>query len=119
TNLKIKLGPKLIHRPYWVFLAFSFLLLSSTLYAQEEAETPQDSTQTGVALGRIELQDPESMSSKYTYDPITDNYIYTQEVGEYDINFPVILSPDQYQELILKEQMNDYFKDKMDAISGR
>src|SRR5690606_28367493 len=105
--------------PYWVFLAFSFLLLSSTLYAQEETETPQDSTQTGVALGRIELQDPESISSKYTYDPITDNYIYTQKVGEYDINYPVILSPDQYQELILKEQMNAYFKDKMNAISGR
>src|SRR5690606_13887690 len=63
--------------------------------------------------------DPESISSKYTYDPITDNYLYTQKVGEYDINYPVILSPDQYQELILKEQMNAYFKDKMNAISGR
>src|SRR5690606_6896272 len=110
---------KLINRPYWVFLAFSFSLFSSTLYAQEEMETPQDSTQSGVVLGRIELKDPESISSKYTYDPITDNYIYTQKVGGYDINYPVILSPDQYHELILKEQMNDYFKDKIDAISGR
>lgn len=117
--MKTKLGPKLIRHPYWVLFAFSFLLFTNTLHAQEETETPQDSTQTGVALGRIELQDPESISSKYTYDPITDNYIYTQTVGGYDINYPVILSPEQYHELILKEQMNNYFNDKIDAISGR
>jgi cell surface protein SprA len=95
------------------------LLCTNTLYAQEVPETSQDSTQTGAALGRIELKDPESISSKYTYDPVTDNYIYTQTVGGYDIKYPVILSPEQYQELILKEQMNNYFQDKIDAISGR
>ena len=117
--MKTKLGPKLIRNPYWVFLAFSILLCSNTLYAQEESENPQDSTKTGVALGRLELQDPESISSKYTYDPITGNYIYTQKVGGYDINYPIILSPAQYQQLVLKDQMSDYFKDKIDAISGR
>lgn len=117
--MKTKLGPKLIRHPYWVLLAFSLLLCSNTLYAQQEPETTQDSTQTGVALGRIELENPESISSKYIYDPITDNYIYTQKVGGYDIRYPVILTPDQYQQLILKEQMRDYFKDKIDAISGR
>lgn len=117
--MKTKLGPKLIRLPYWVMLAFSLLLCSKSLYAQEEADTVQDSTQTGVSLGRIELRNPESISSKYTYDPITDSYIYTQQVGEYDIAYPVILTSDQYQKLILKEQMRDYFKNKVDAISGR
>src|SRR5699024_7100257 len=96
-------------------LVFSLLLCANTVYAQQVP----DSTQTGVSLGRIELEDPESITSKYSYDPVTGNYIYTQKLGEYDINYPIILTPEQYQELILKQQMRDYFKNKIDAISGR
>ncbi len=62
--------------------------------AQEEQ--PADSVQTGVALGRILLKNPESIVSKYTYDPKLDRYIYTESVGEFNINYPIILTPEQY-----------------------
>lgn len=92
---------------------------SSTLQAQEIPETEQDSVKTGADLGRIRLENPESIVSKYIYDPQLDRYIYTEKVGDYDINYPVILSPEQYLELVEKEGMRNYFQEKIDAFSGR
>ncbi|WP_224484080.1 T9SS outer membrane translocon Sov/SprA [Robertkochia aurantiaca] len=91
----------------------------SGLHAQEEGEQEQDSTQTGYDLGKIRLKDPQSITSKYTYDPVLDRYIYTESVGEYDIKYPLILTPEEYEKLVLKEQMRDYFKEKIDAVTGK
>ncbi|TRZ45784.1 cell surface protein SprA [Robertkochia solimangrovi] len=98
---------------------FSALLLSEGAYAQEERTEEQDSTQTGPAFGKIRLRQPSSIESKYTYDPILDRYIYTESVGGYNIKYPIILTAQEYRELVLKEQMKDYFKEKIDAVSGR
>ena len=65
------------------------------------------------------MENPESIVSKYTYDPKLDRYIYTETVGDYDISYPVILTPEQYLELVRKEEMKSYFKQKMDAFSGK
>ena len=71
----------------WFF--FQMLLLSGTLLcsmpmlAQEEE---QDSIKTGVSLGRLNLKNPNSIVSKYTYDPLIDRYIYTETLGQYNIN---------------------------------
>ncbi len=104
----------------FIFFFFAFLCATQT-FAQETNEQQQDSTQTqtGFNLGEIRLKQPGSIVSKYTYDPILDRYIYTETVGEFDIRYPLILTPEQYQDLILKEQMKGYFKEKLDAISGQ
>jgi cell surface protein SprA len=65
------------------------------------------------------MENPESIVSKYTYDPKLDRYIYTETVGDYDISYPVILTPEQYLELIRKTEIKSYFKDKIDAFSGK
>jgi cell surface protein SprA len=65
------------------------------------------------------MENPESIVSKYTYDPNLDRYIYTETVGDYDISYPIILTPEQYLELVRKEEMKSYFKQKMDAFSGK
>ncbi|NNF20090.1 MAG: hypothetical protein HKN61_09955, partial [Flavobacteriaceae bacterium] len=103
---------KLLH--LWVL----FLAALAGAYAQD-TEVETDSTETGFSIGRIELQDPESIVTRYTYDPQLDRYIYTQQVGEYDISYPVILTPEQYLELVEQENMKSYFKEKIDAFSGR
>lgn len=97
------------------------LLFTSILVAQEPTTTPQDSTatQTGFALGKIKLKNPSSIILKYTYDPKIDRYIYTESVANFDIRYPLILTPRQYRELLLKESMKGYFKEKLDAISGK
>jgi len=105
-------------KPFF-FLIFLLLTFVGTVRGQEIEPTEADSVKTGVALGRLRMENPESIISKYTYDPNLDRYIYTESVGEYDISYPVILTPEQYLELIRQEDIKSYFKQKMDAFSGK
>ncbi|SDQ26471.1 T9SS outer membrane translocon Sov/SprA [Flagellimonas zhangzhouensis] len=95
------------------------LLTVSTVMGQEDNEQVQDSVQTGVELGRILLENPDSIVAKYTYDPKTNQYIYTQSVGDYNVSYPLILTPEQYYDLVKKEEMKAYFKRKADAYAGK
>ena len=54
----------------------------------------------------------------YTYDPNTNRYYYTSKIGEFNINYPVILTPAEFQELIKKESLKAYYKEKIDAYKG-
>ncbi|MBT0607715.1 cell surface protein SprA [Aequorivita echinoideorum] len=65
------------------------------------------------------LPNPPSIQDLYTYDPITDRYIFTKTLGNFNVTYPIILTPEEYQDLIQKEQMKAYFKDKIDAADGR
>jgi cell surface protein SprA len=87
--------------------------------AQETTEKETDSVQKGIALGKIQLKDPKSIVAKYTYDPKLDRYIYSESIGDFDISYPIILTSKEYQALVRKENMNSYFKDKIDAYSGK
>jgi len=78
-----------------------------------------DSLQTGSQLGTIVLGNPPSIIDAYTYDPITDRYVFNSSFGNYNINYPIILTPKEYEDLILKEKIKDYFKKKGDAIDGK
>ena len=105
-------------------LSFIFFGVWNTTQAQEtnEQETDSiqvDSVQTGFALGRIAMENPDSIVSKYTYDPKLDRYIYSEMVGDFDISYPIILTPEQYLDLVQKENMKFYFKEKIDAFSGK
>jgi len=79
----------------------------------------QDTLVTGSSMGRLDLPNPTSIQNLYTYDPITDRYIYTQTLGNFKIGYPVILTPAEYQKLVQEEQMKSYFKEKIDAADGR
>ena len=85
--------------------------------AQVEEQT-QD-TVKGYNTGTIHLNNPPSIIEAYTYDPVSNRYIYTNKVDEFNINYPIILTPKEYDELVLRESMRNYFKKKSDAIDGR
>ncbi len=97
------------------------LFLSSTavIAQEEENNTEQDSTKTGFSMGRLELPDPNSIQAVYTYDPLLDRYIYTQQLGNFNINYPLILTPEEFERRVREEQMKKYFKDKIAALDGR
>ena len=40
-------------------------------------------------------------------------------VGDYNINYPIILSPEEYKKLILVQDLKDYYKSKIDAAEGK
>jgi cell surface protein SprA len=93
------------------------LLSSYTFYAQEE--TQADSTKTGYTFGNLKFPNPSSIQSKYTYDQVLDRYVYTEKVGDLNTIYPLILTREEYQNLVLREQMMQYFKSKSDAVKGR
>lgn len=95
------------------------LLFTTIAFSQQVNPTAQDSTSTGFSLGNLGIPNPSSIVYKYTYDPITDRYIYTATVGSFNINYPVILTPEEYQKLVLQESLRNYYKQKVDAYDGK
>ncbi|MGL2962944.1 cell surface protein SprA [Flavobacterium sp. RSB2_4_14] len=93
------------------------LLFSIASFSQVVPTTPQDST--GYSTGRVEMQNPNSIVNMYTYDPATNRYIYSSTIEGFNINYPIVLTPKEYEELVLRESMRDYFKKKSDAIDGK
>ncbi|WP_353776835.1 cell surface protein SprA [Winogradskyella sp. 3972H.M.0a.05] len=95
------------------------LFWSALSFGQQTNPQAQDSTNTNFALGNINMPNPSSIVSKYTYDPILDRYIYTEKVGTFNIKYPIILTPAEFQKLVLQEQMRLYYKQKIDAAAGQ
>nr|WP_315182177.1 cell surface protein SprA [uncultured Flavobacterium sp.] len=102
----------------WILLLILFC--GTVSQAQVKPDTqPQDTVKTGFSVGKVEIKNPKSILSAYTYDPVTDRYVYTNTVDGFSIDYPIILTPKEYEKLVLKESMRDYFKKKADAIDGK
>jgi len=101
------------------FLFFCLSLAGFSVQAQvdEEDDTPQDTV--GYSQGSMQLPNPTSIVDAYTYDPVTNRYVYTSKVDSFNINYPIILTPEEYQELVQREAVRRYFKEKSDAIDGK
>ena len=97
---------------------FFLLVCTSGVYAQQ-LPTVRDSTSTTFSFGALDTPDPASIISKYIYDPLTNRYFYTSTIGDFNINYPVILTPKEFQELALKESLKQYYKEKVDALDGK
>ena len=95
------------------------MIFSVKGFSQEDDGATQDTTKTGYSLGNLKMPNPSSIVSKYTYDPLTDRYIYTETVGDFNINYPIILTPSEYEELVLRENLRSYYKQKIDAFDGK
>ncbi|WP_370622835.1 T9SS outer membrane translocon Sov/SprA [Winogradskyella forsetii] len=108
-------------QPYafrFYFIVAVLMLINTSVLAQE-TETEQDSTKTTFAFGKLNMPNPNSIVSKYTYDPILDRYVYTEKIGEFNINYPLILTPDEFQKLVLQEKLKAYYKRMADAQAGQ
>ncbi|WP_433763927.1 cell surface protein SprA [Flavobacterium ginsenosidimutans] len=83
------------------------------------AQVSQDTIKSGFDIGKIEIENPKSILSSYTYDPFTNTYVYTDSVDDFSINYPLYLTPAEYEDLMLKEARRNYFRKKMDAVDGK
>jgi len=103
---------------FYVVIAHCILLglLTTEIYGQEES---QDSTETEYSIKNIQLKDAPSISEQYTYDPLMDRYVLNKKIGDVSINFPLFLTPEEFRQLLLKEQMQEYFYQKTQAVDGR
>ena len=100
-----------------IFILLFFVSITAEAQVVPVPE-PQD-TVKGYNTGNLVLPNPNSILEAYTYDPESDRYIYTKTFEGFNIDYPIVLTPDEYQELILKESMRDYFQKKTDAIDGK
>ena len=95
------------------------LLLSATAFSQVTPTDPPPQEQPGYSTGKLEINDPNSIVNAYTYDVASNRYIYTKTVDGFNINYPIILTPEEYEKLVLRESMRKYYKEKSDAIDGK
>lgn len=110
TNLKLYKSIK--KNTFLIFLFF----ISTLAWSQEAV---QDSVKKGYNIGEIKTPNPNSVESKYTYDPISDRYIYTEKIGNFNIKYPIILTPKEYYALVAKENLKGYYKEKIAAFDGK
>ena len=101
-------------------IAVLTLIFCISLSVQSQVtEEVQDSIKPGYTVGSLQLTNPPSIIEAYSYDPVTNRYIYTNKVDDFNINYPIILTPKEYDELVLRESMRKYFQKKSDAIDGK
>jgi len=102
-----------------VFSEFNILLFGIIIFLSTPSGFSQNQISEDFSTTSLELENPTSIEENYTYDPISDRYFFNQSVGDFNINYPVILSPKEYEELILNENLKNYYKDKIKAAEGR
>lgn len=98
-------------------VATVFIVLFAPFSLAQDVEI--DSTKTGYSKGNLGIPNPNSILEAYTYDPVTDRYIYTNTFDGFNINYPIILTPQQYEELVLRESMREYYQQKLSALDGK
>ena len=103
-----------MHKIYFFLLIF----LCGFVSQAQVQDAVQDTIKKGYDVGEIQMANPQSILSAYTYDPVTNTYVYTNSVDDFNINYPIVLTPAEYEKLRLKESMSQYFNQKLDAIDG-
>ena len=80
------------------------------------AQTP---TYSNSQIGKITLPAASAVSQNYSYDPERDLYYLAVEIDGYPITTPLVLTPKEYDALVLKESLKNYFKEKTETLSGK
>ncbi len=95
------------------------MLVSQVSLSQVDTTKPKGADTIGYNTGSIKMGNPKSVVEAYKYDPTTDRYILSKTFEGFNINYPIILTPKEYEQMVLRESMHGYFKDKSDAIDGK
>ena len=88
---------------------FNILLFGIIIILSISTAFSQNLTSEEFSTTNLELENPTSIEENYTYDPISDRYFFNQSVGDFNINYPIILSPKEYEDLILDENLKKYY----------
>ena len=106
------------HQKY-ISIAQKIAFVIALLFINQHSFAQERVNDTTYNKGHIVIENPKSIVKAYTYDPATDRYILNTTFAGVDINYPIILTPKEYEQLVLKNSIHDYFKEKADAVSGQ
>ncbi|HSP40425.1 MAG TPA: cell surface protein SprA, partial [Gillisia sp.] len=101
---------------FFVFSIFWSFAFSTQLFAQDPPPA-QDTIRSGSARGTLLLPNPPSIVTSYEYDPILNRYFYTERIGRYNLTTPLILTPEEYERLVIEEEIRNNFRAKNNAIA--
>ncbi len=62
------------------------------------------------------LPDPSNIKKDVEYDPVSGKYLVTEKVGDVNIKEPQYLTYDEYLKYTEKQERDDYFKSRSNAI---
>nr|WP_299032543.1 cell surface protein SprA [uncultured Tenacibaculum sp.] len=54
-----------------------------------------------------------------TYDKVLNKFMIVEKVGDYYVGTPIFMTPKEYDEYRLKNDLKDYFKEKVDATNPK
>ena len=63
------------------------------------------------------LKNPSNVADSVYYDPISNSYIFTKKVGDYDLSPSNEMSFEDYQKYDLNKTLKEYWKNKSDAYN--
>ncbi len=102
-----------------LFFLLSALVLTLTVPAQQDSTAVRtDSTKQHNAL-KINVPDPSVIRQIYEYDPARNVYIKKKVLDQYTISYPEVLTPKEYYDLMLREEIKKNFKRNNDALAGK
>lgn len=67
---------------------------------------------SGTSEYSLDLKNPSNIVTEAEYDPSTGCYIVHTKLGDNDIVTPFILSADEYNNIALRQSMQDYYRQK-------
>ena len=60
----------------------------------------------------VDLKNPSNIITESEYDPATGCYVIRTKIGDKEITTPFILSSEEYNNLMLRQSMQDYYRKK-------
>ncbi len=67
--------------------------------------------------GSLFLNYPSNL--QVTFDKDINKFVLVEKIGDYYVGTPIFMTPREYDKYRLKNDMKDYFKEKVDAASGK
>lgn len=102
-----------------IYLKYILVVIFLGNIAPALAQITETEEENVIIRGAISLKDVDSIMKMYTYDPVSDRYLYTVTTNEYNIEYPMVLTRKQYEDILLKAAMREYYAKRLAAASDR
>lgn len=67
--------------------------------------------------GALYLNNP--VKKIVTYDKAINKFVLVEKIGDYYVGTPIFMTPEEYDKYLLKSDIKDYFKEKVDATNPK
>lgn len=85
---------------------------SSSVRFKVQSTIPSSYSELSPGESPADLKNPTNIKSEAEYDYTTGCYIIRTKVGDREIATPFMLSPDEYNNMVLRQSMQEYYREK-------